>query len=251
VLRFAVALAAVVVACVTVPSAATPSERAIPVPILMYHLVASPPAGVPYPGLYVPKGEFAAEMQWLAQRGYRAVTLERVYDHWRDGRPLPPRPIVLSFDDGYRSVYLNALPALRRRRWPGVLNLAVKNERHSWGLLPRVIRVLLRSGWELDSHTIEHRDLTALGAADLKREVAGSRRLLRSQFRVPVNFFCYPSGRYDDAVIAAVQAAGYLGATSTRYGLARPSELWTLARVRVSGGDGASGLAAKLKALAV
>ena len=52
---------------------------------------------------------------------------------------------------------------------------------------------------------------------------------------MPVNFFCYPAGRYDAAVIAAVQQAGYLGATTTNYGLARPSDLYTLARVRVNG----------------
>jgi hypothetical protein len=64
-----------------------------------------------------------------------------------------------------------------------------------------------------------------------------------------VNFFCYPAGRYDAAVVAAVQQAGYLGATTTTYGLARPGDLFTLARVRVSGSDGVKGLAAKLAAL--
>ena len=62
------------------------------------------------------------------------------------------------------------------------------------------------------------------------------------------NFFCYPSGRYDDAVVAAVKAAGYLGATTTNFGLARPQDLYTLARVRVNGGEGARGLAAALEA---
>jgi len=215
----------------------------------MYHVIAPPIAGAPFPALYVPKGEFAAQIRWLARNGYRAVTLGRVYDHWRDGRPLPRRPIVLSFDDGYRSDFLNALPVLRSHHWPGVLNLEVRNERHSWGLSPARIRALIAAGWELDSHTINHPDLTTLGPAQLQTEVADSRRLLRRQFHVPVDFFCYPSGRYDGAVVAAVQAAGYLGATSTRYGLARPGDIWTLARVRVNGGEGAPGLAAKLKAL--
>ena len=111
------------------------------------------------------------------------------------------------------------------------------------------MRGLLAVGWELDSHTINHLDLTTLDAAQLQHEVSGSRQLLRRQFHVPVDFFCYPSGRYDPAVVTAVQAAGYLGATSTRPGLGRPSELYTLARVRVNGSDGVSGLAAKLTAI--
>jgi hypothetical protein len=64
-----------------------------------------------------------------------------------------------------------------------------------------------------------------------------------------VNFFCYPAGRYNPAVVAAVQRAGYFGATTTNYGLARPGDLFTLARVRMNGSDGVQGLAAKLAAL--
>jgi peptidoglycan/xylan/chitin deacetylase (PgdA/CDA1 family) len=247
--RLLPALGAVLLVCGPVSGGSTAAGHSRPVPILMYHVIAPPIANAPFPELYVPKAEFSAEMHWLARNGYRAVTLKRVYDYWRTGRPLPPKPIVLSFDDGYRSHYTTALPVLRAVHWPAVLNLELRNQRHSWGLSPPHVRALVSAGWELDSHTINHPDLTTLDPAALRREVADSRRLLRSRFHVPVEFFCYPAGRYDGAVIAAVQAAGYLGATSTRYGLARPSDLWTLARVRVNGGDGATGLAAKLKAL--
>src|SRR4029453_4213663 len=105
------------------------------------------------------------------------------------------------------------------------------------------------AGWEIDAHTLTHPDLTAVGAIRLHDEVAGSRSAIRKRFHVPVNFFCYPAGRHDPAVIAAVQQAGYLGATTTNYGLAKPGELYTLARVRVSGSDGVKGFAAKLAAL--
>jgi peptidoglycan/xylan/chitin deacetylase (PgdA/CDA1 family) len=219
-----------------------------PVPILMYHVIAPPDASAPYPKLYVPPREFAEEVDWLAAHGYHAVTLQRVYEYWRDAIALPARPIVLSFDDGYHSVYSAAAPILRRRRWPGVLNLEVAHTRDDAGLRPRLVRALIAQGWELDAHTLTHPDLTAVGAAQLRREVAGSRALLRREFHVPVAFFCYPSGRYDDAVLAAVRAAGYLGATTTNPGLATPRDMFTLARVRVDGGDGAAGLAAKLAA---
>ena len=66
---------------------------------------------------------------------------------------------------------------------------------------------------------------------------------------MPVNFFCYPAGRYDDTVVAAAKAAGFLGATTTDYGLARPSDLYTLSRVRISGTDGVKGFGAKLASL--
>jgi peptidoglycan/xylan/chitin deacetylase (PgdA/CDA1 family) len=224
------------------------ANRLQPVPILMYHVISAPPAKAPYPELYVPRASFAAQLGWLAAHGFHAVTLQQVFDSWRGARTLPAKPIVLSFDDGYLSQVRNAMPLLRARRWPGVLNLEVRNLDVVWGIRPPGIRKLIRAGWEIDAHTIHHPDLTTLGAAQLRDEVAGSRAEIRRRFHVPVNFFCYPAGRYNDTVIAAVQAAGYLGATTTNSGLARPDELYTLARIRINGTDSISAFAQKLDA---
>lgn len=231
-------------------SPAAGASRLQPVPILMYHVISSAPAGAPFPELYVPRADFAAQVDWLARHGYQAVTLQRVFDSWRGRATLPPKPIVFTFDDGYLSQLRNALPILRAHHWPGVLNLEVRNLRPVWGIRPPGVRKLIAAGWEIDAHTLTHPDLTTVDAARRREEVAGSRAAIRRRFHVPVNFFCYPAGRYDDAVIAAVKAAGYLGATTTNYGLAHASEPYTLARVRVDGSDGVRGLRAKLEALA-
>ena len=225
------------------------ANRLQPVPVLMYHVVTSPPANAPYPELYVPRASFAAQVGWLARHGYHAVTLQAVFDSWRGVRTLPAKPIVFSFDDGYLTHVTNALPILKAHGWPGVLNLEVRNLKPVWGIRPPGVRKLIRAGWEIDAHTLTHPDLTTVGASQLRDEVAGSRQAIRKEFHVPVNFFCYPAGRYNDAVIAAVQAAGYLGATTTNYGLARPSDLYTLARVRINGTDRLSAFAQKLEAL--
>ena len=224
-------------------------NRLQPVPILMYHVVTTAPANAPYPELYVSRADFAGQVAWLAGHGYHAVTLQRVFDSWRGAAQLPAKPVVLSFDDGYLSQVRNALPVLKARHWPGVLNLEVRNLQPVWGIRPPGIRKLLAAGWELDAHTLTHPDLTKVGAAQLRDEVAGSRDAIRKRFHVPVNFFCYPAGRYDDTVVAAVKAAGYLGATTTNYGLARPTDLYILSRVRISGTDGVKGFAAKITAL--
>ncbi len=109
---------------------------------------------------------------------------------------------------------------------------------------------LIAAGWELDDHTFTHPDLTTLGAAALEREVGASRRFLRKQYRQPIPFFCYPSGRYDDTVLAAVRRAGYLGATTTNPGIARPGQgLFTLDRIRVDGSDGVAGFAKRFRSL--
>jgi peptidoglycan/xylan/chitin deacetylase (PgdA/CDA1 family) len=220
-----------------------------PVPILMYHVIAAPPSGAAYPQLFVRPADFAGEMRWLARRRYHAVTLRSVYDYWVRGTPLPARPIVITFDDGYLSDHTRAMPVLSRLHWPGVLNLKVRNLESNLALPPWRVRALIAAGWEIDAHTITHPDLTHVGEKQLWNEVYGSRVAIKRRFRVRVDFFCYPSGRYDARVVAAVRRAGYLGATTTNYGLARPSELYTLARIRVNGSDRITGFARKLQDL--
>ena len=229
-------------------AAADPAGPTTGVPILMYHVIADPPARAPYPELYDTETDFARQMRWLARQGYHAVTQRAVWEYWHRGRTLPPKPIVISFDDGYRSVADAAFPLMRARNWPGVINLTVKNLRVSGGLSQYRVRMLLGAGWELASHSLTHPDLTRLDQRALRREVTDSRELLRTHFGVPVDFFCYPAGRYDAKVIAAVRRAGYLGATTTVDGVARPQDPNELRRVRVSGSDGVVGLAEKLGA---
>jgi len=219
-----------------------------PVPILMYHVIAAPPAGVPFPDLFVRPDDFTAEMEWLAKKRFHAVTLHQVYEYWHSGGPLPQRPIVISFDDGYLSQATHALPELRKLHWPGVLNLKV-NAVQKYNLPFWRVRTLIAAGWEVDAHTITHPDLTKVDDRRLWDEVHGSRVDLRHMFHVPADFFCYPSGRYDAHVIDAVRRAGYLAATTTNYGLARPASPYTLSRVRINGSDGLLGFEHKLEAL--
>ena len=219
-----------------------------PVPILMYHVIAAPPAGVAFPDLFVRPSDFRAQMDWLARKHFHAVTLRQVYDFWHAGGPLPQRPIVISFDDGYLSQATQALPELRKLHWPGVLNLKV-NAVQKYNLPFWRVRTLIAAGWEVDAHTITHPDLTKVDDRRLWDEVHGSRVDLRHMFHVPVDFFCYPSGRYDAHVIDAVRRAGYLAATTTNYGLARPASPYTLSRVRINGSDGLLGFEHKLQAL--
>lgn len=238
--------------------ASRPSSRSrlrpdlqVPVPILMYHVIAPPPADAPFPGLYVPAPEFAAQMQALRRAGYHTVTLDQVWAAWHRGVPLPTRrPIVLTFDNGYRTQYTRALPVLRRLGWVGVENLQLSGLPPSQGGLPTwAVRALVAAGWELDTQGFTHADLVRLGPSALQREVAVARAVLRGRFRVPVDWFCYPSGRYDAAVIAAVRAAGYRGSTTVAPGWAQAREdPFRLPRLRVPGGTTPQQLVALIRA---
>ncbi len=213
-----------------------------PVPILEYHELGPAPAGAPYPELYVSRPDFHREMDWLDDHGFQAVTLETVEEAWFDGGTLPAKPVVVSFDDGYRPQFTFALPELRRHGWPGVLNLKAEGS----DLYESNVRTMIAAGWELAAHSIHHLDLTTLDAAQLEEETAGARQILRREYGVPVQDYCYPAGRYDETVIAAVAAAGYTAATTEVRGYAHPEAPYELARFEVLGSDGVDGVAADL-----
>jgi peptidoglycan/xylan/chitin deacetylase (PgdA/CDA1 family) len=228
-------------------AASAPHTRGVP--ILMYHVIADTPANAAFPNLFVRPTDFVAQMQWLAAHGFHAVTLHRVYAYWTAGMPLPPRPVVISFDDGTMGQDTHALPVLRELHWPGVLNLKVNALNSPYALPDWRVREMLGSGWELDAHSLTHPDLTRLDDAELWHQVNGSRVALQNEFHVPVDFFCYPAGRYDARVVNAVRLAGFLGATTTNFGLARPRDLFTLSRIRIDGADRLTGFVQKLQSL--
>jgi peptidoglycan/xylan/chitin deacetylase (PgdA/CDA1 family) len=216
-----------------------------PVPILMYHVIAAPPPGAPFPGLYVPPAEFAEQMQALKHAGWHAVTLDEVEAYWRRGASLGAgKPIVISFDNGYDSQYTQALPVLRGLGWVGDENLQLSGLPPSQGGLGEgQIRGLLAAGWELDTQGISHADLITLDGEQLHYQVAVARETLQHRFHVPVNWFCYPSGHYNPTVVAAVKAAGFTGSTTVVPGWAHPrDDPYRLHRLRVLGGTSGQGL---------
>ncbi len=216
-----------------------------PVPILMYHVIAAPPASAPFPGLYVEPAEFAEQMQALQHDGWHAVTLDQVEAYWRRGVPLGAgKPIVISFDNGYNSQYTQALPVLRRLGWVADENLQLSGLPPSQGGLgPGQIRGLLAAGWELDTQGISHADLITLDSEQLHYQVAVARETLQQRYHVPVSWFCYPSGHYDATVEAAVKAAGFIGSTTVVPGWAHPGDdPYRLHRLRVLGGTSAQAL---------
>jgi peptidoglycan/xylan/chitin deacetylase (PgdA/CDA1 family) len=221
------------------------------VPILTYHVIAPPPAGAPFPKLYVTATQFEDQIHALAAAGWHGVTLDQLQAYWTRGVRLPPgRPIVLTFDNGYRSQYAVAMPRLRALGWRADENIQLSGLPPSQGgLTRRQVRALLAAGWELDTQGFTHADLVTLSAAQLEHEVARSRQVLRRRFGVPVNWFCYPSGHYDATVIRAVRAAGYTGSTTTITGWASSAQdRYRLQRIRVLGGTSGAQLLALLRA---
>ncbi len=215
-----------------------------PVPIVEYHAIQPPVPGSQYPDLFVPQADFERQMAWLHDHGYQAVTLRQVEDSWSGHGELPRKPVVISFDDGYRSQYVAGFLVLERYRWPGVLDLIAGSQGDD---LPTAdVKRMIDAGWELASHTVNHLDVSTLDSSQLATEIAGSKRDLERRFGVKVVNFCYPAGHYDQAAIAELRRAGYRGATTELPGLADRANPYTLARLEITGSDGLSGFIDKM-----
>jgi len=211
-------------------SAASPQ----PVPILVYHHV-TPTRGADRL-LYVSPSEFAAQLACLKRHGYQAVTLQTVYDAWTGEGSLPAHPVVITFDDGYVDQVRTAAPLLRRYGWPAEMDVVFDTlykdtPAPSNCFTLAMVRALIDQGWEVESHTVSHPDLTGLNAAQLRYELAYSRKRLSQILGVSIDFVCYPGGSYNRRVERAARAAGYLGATSTDYAAATPAHLYALPRI--------------------
>ena len=230
----------------------TGSPGTASVPILAYHVINVPPAtSSASPDLYVPADEFAAQISALKAAGWHAVTLDQLQAYRTRGVVLGTgKPIVITFDRGYASQYTNALPVLKRAGWVGVENLQVSGLTPAdGGLTDSQIRGLIAAGWELDTQGVSQSDLTILSPSQLQLEVAGARQTLSSRYKIPVNWFSYPSGDYDANVISAVQSAGFTGATTTIPGWAgTKSDRFRLPRLQVAGGTSPSQLMSQITA---
>ena len=226
-------------------------DRSVQLPVLMYHRINVTTSATPAAsrGLTVHPADFARQMLWLKRRGYRTVTQREVFDALFRGRPLGPRPVLITFDDGYRDVFYRASPVLERlgfRATAYVISGRISAGDPSFLTWP-LLNALEERGIEIGSHTVHHRDLTRLPAQDVLAELTQSRRVLERELGHPVQWLAYPFGRFDARVEELAWRAGYVLATTTQPG-ARQSARAPLAlrRLRVLDSTGVKGLAAML-----
>ena len=144
----------------------------------------------------MPGSEFSAQMQALKAAGWTAVTLDQVEQYWTKGTALPTgKPIVVTFDGGYASQFVNALPVLKGLGWKGVINLPSNGRSPAdGGLTDDQTRGLVAAGWELDAAGNDSPDLTGLSTTEIVSDVKAERQDLQARFKAPVNWYSYASG---------------------------------------------------------
>jgi len=163
---------------------------------------------------------FDAEMLWLKRHGFHAVTELQAFDALEHGARLPAKPVMITFDDGYRDVLGKASSMLRRLGMPAtayVITARISGTDPSfltWGEL----RVLEHRGIGIGSHTVHHLELTSLSDAEALTELRDSRAILQRRLGHPVQWLAYPAGAVDARIVALVRRAGYVLAVTTRPG---------------------------------
>jgi peptidoglycan/xylan/chitin deacetylase (PgdA/CDA1 family) len=228
-------------------------DRTLAVPILMYHRVNVVTASTPAASrpLTVNPADFARQMTWLARHGYRTVTQRELYEALMCGRRLGPKPIMITFDDGYRDTFFKASPVIARLGMHAtayVVTGRISGPDPSFLTWP-LLHALERRGIEIASHTMFHRDLRTLSDRDLLEDLMTSRRTLERELGHPVPWLAYPFGAYDGRVERMARRAGYLLATTTRPGVLQfARQPLALHRLRVLDTTGVRGLAAMLEA---
>jgi peptidoglycan/xylan/chitin deacetylase (PgdA/CDA1 family) len=221
------------------------------VPILMYHRisVASPSAPEITRRLTVHPTTFARQMKWLKRHGYRTLTQRQLFEGLMCGRRLGRKPIVITFDDGYRDNYLNASPVLARLGMHAtayVITRRISSKDRSF-LTWRQLRALERRGVEIGSHTVSHRALTGLSDSQAFAELVKARRTLERRLGHRVPWLAYPFGSYDARIERLARRAGYLLAVTTQWGTRQSARRpFALPRLRILDSTGVRGLAAML-----
>ena len=217
-----------------------PPPEAVNVPILMYHYVSDlpPDADIYRRDLTVTPERFEAQLSYLRDQGYESVTLADVYTTLTTGRPLPARPIVLTFDDGYKDAYIHAFPLLQAYGFIGeffVLATPAHFEAPQYMTWDEM-KEMAGAGMSIQAHGRDHYDLTGRPYDFLVYQILGAREAVEAHTEQTVTFFCYPSGRHDADTEAVVESAGYLGAVTTAWGTElRLDNRYAWPRIRIKG----------------
>lgn len=216
------------------------------IPILMYHQIGDPaPRGTPYRGLTVHPNDFRRQMNWMRRFGYQGLSMQDLLPYIQGAKR--GKVFGITFDDGYRNVYQNAMPILDQLGFTSTNYFVAQQLDGSnvWdhekgipasGLMSLdEIRAWAAAGHEVGSHTLSHVHLSQVSPEIARIQISRSKTELEQALGIKISAFCYPYGDESPEVRVMVKEAGYSNATTTERGLVRPSDdLFGLPRITVA-----------------
>jgi peptidoglycan/xylan/chitin deacetylase (PgdA/CDA1 family) len=206
----------------------------------MYHYISNPPADADEyrRDLSVSPANFEAQLAWLRSQGYQSITLSDLVYNLTLGWPLPDKPVIFTFDDGYRDNFTRAFPLLKKYGYVGTFFLVTDRvDRRdpayvTWGM----VKKMHRAGMDIQPHGYRHHDLSDKPVDFLVYEIVGAKEAVEARTGEPARFFSYPSGSYDEQTIAVLRSAYFWGAVGVAQGATHTSDgLFELSRIRIRG----------------
>jgi len=200
------------------PGGVTP-EGYQTVPVLVYHKFSKRTSD----RMTVREDAFEEQMAFLKRNGYRVITLDDLFAFLDGKRPIPSKSVVITFDDGWRSMYEIAYPILRKYGYPATLFVYTDLIRPSASTLDwDKIREMARNGMDIQCHTKTHRSLGKIEADEsfqeyfeaIRAELVESARIIKRQTNKDVKYLAYPFGDTNSLVIAMAGRLGFQGAVT-------------------------------------
>jgi peptidoglycan/xylan/chitin deacetylase (PgdA/CDA1 family) len=216
------------------------AARQFYVPVFIYHHVKNlkPADNATERGLTILPSQFRAQLQYVKGHGYHTISAAALTAALLGKGKLPSKPVVLTFDDGYRDMYTNVYPLLQRLHMVATFFVVPGFLGTTRYLTWKQVEDMSRHGMDVEAHTMTHPDLTLVSAAQARDEIARSRQLLQSRLHTAVQVFAYPYGDYNAAVLRDVRVTGYSAAFTTHQGWIESSAgMLTLPRVYANHDD--------------
>lgn len=198
--------------------------------VLNYHKVVDE-----HMSLSVPLADFEQHMKWLKEYGYTSITPEELYEFIVNGSELPEKPVLITFDDGYKDNYNNAYPIMKKYGFKGTIFvvtgfLGVYDNYMTW----EQAKELADNGFSIESHTYSHKSMTEASDEEISKELTKSRDTIKNKLGIDADFMAYPTGTYNLHIAELVQKAGYKGAFTIKYdNVSRESNVYALERVPI------------------
>lgn len=205
------------------------------VPILVYHRISDTDTNP----TTLKVADFEAQLKYLVDNGYRVIAPDDLIDAWKSGKTLPPKPIVLTFDDGHEDIYKNVFPLLQKYNMRATIFIVTDHigmkDYLSWDF----VRALQAGGYmDFESHTMSYKDLTKLKGDKLWNEIYGSKQAIEWYLKKPAKFIAYPEGKYTLDAEDTSKEVGFRAGFIEDYGLAvNDSNSYVLTRIPVRGSN--------------
>ncbi len=206
------------------------------VPVLNYHQVNN----LHHSALTMKEAHFEQQMKYLSNNGYTSIRLDQLYDYLSENKPLPEKPVLITFDDGYIDNYTKAFPILKKYKMKATLFMITDSIGASGFVTANQLKEMQAGGIDIESHTVSHRPVFTLKDSELRLELHRSRKDLETLLGRPVRYIAYPGGFTNEKTATIAKEEGYRMGFTVETGFVKSSsnlDLYALPRLPIFEGD--------------